>query len=85
MPYIATFFSHFGATRFRRLCRARGAEVELMPVPRAISSSCGTCARFSAIPLREGEPWPDGVEFVVEAPEGAAGGPYAEIYRAEGA
>ena len=51
MSYIAAFFSHFGATRFRRLCRDRGVEVELMPVPRAISSSCGTCARFSASPV----------------------------------
>lgn len=84
MSYIAAFFSHFGATRFRRLCRDRGVEVELMPVPRAISSSCGTCARFSASPLAHGEEWPDEVEFVVEAAEGGAG-PYTEVYRAPGA
>ena len=24
MTYIATFFSHFGATRYERLCRAAG-------------------------------------------------------------
>lgn len=85
MSYLATFFSHFGATRFRRLCRARGVEVELMPVPRAISSSCGTCARFPGVPLAEGEAWPEEVEFVVEVPEGSASGPYTEVYRAEGA
>ena len=35
MKFIATFYSHFGAIRF-------------MPVPRNLSSSCGTCARFEA-------------------------------------
>ena len=39
MARIATFFSHFGAVRFRRLCRARGDEVELLPVQRSLSSS----------------------------------------------
>lgn len=85
MSYLATFFSHFGAMRFRRLCRARGVDVELMPVPRAISSSCGTCARFSTVPLGEGETWPEEVEFVVEVPDGAARDSYEEVYRAKGA
>jgi len=44
--YIATFFSHYGAINFKRVLAARGIQVQLMPVPRAISSSCGTCARF---------------------------------------
>lgn len=46
MVYIATFYSHFGAVRFKR-----GAAVtapRLMPVPRSLSSSCGTCVRFEA-------------------------------------
>ena len=46
--YIATFFSHFGAVRFERLCSARGWHAQLRPVPRALSSSCGTCVYFTA-------------------------------------
>ena len=46
MTYIATFYSHFGAIRFKRLCRDAGIPAELMPVPRNLSSSCGTCVRY---------------------------------------
>ena len=81
--YVATFFSHFGATCFRRLCRDRGVPCELSPVPRSLSSSCGTCAFFDVLPLGEGERWGDEVELVAEAGEGAA--PWRELYRAEGA
>lgn len=85
MTYIAAFFSHFGATRFRRLCQEKHVSVELMPVPRAISSSCGTCARFTDFPLGDGKTWPQEVEFVVEVSEDPAKGAYTEIYRAPGA
>ena len=50
MYYIATFFSHFGAIRFKRECLQDGREAQLMPVPRSLSSSCGTCVRFQAPP-----------------------------------
>ena len=56
--YLATFFSHFGAVRFGRFLRERGLEHTLMPVPRQVSSSCGTCVRFTAEalpPLPEGD------------------------------
>ncbi|MGI5876914.1 MAG: DUF3343 domain-containing protein [Dethiobacteria bacterium] len=46
MIYIATFFSHYGAINFKKVLAGRGIRVQLMPVPRALSSSCGTCARF---------------------------------------
>lgn len=46
MVYIATFYSHFGAIRFKR--GAAVAAPRLMPVPRNLSSSCGTCVRFEA-------------------------------------
>ena len=46
--YIATFFSHFGATVFARMLRERGLPNRTMPVPRRISSSCGSCVRFAA-------------------------------------
>lgn len=50
--YIATFFSHFGAIRFGRSLGEEGVACAMMPVPRSISSSCGTSVRFSC----EGDP-----------------------------
>lgn len=46
MYYIATFFSHFGAIRFQRECSKIEVQAQMMPVPRSLSSSCGTCVRF---------------------------------------
>ena len=45
MTYFATFFSHFGATRYKQLCDGAGISCRVMPVPRDLSSSCGTCVR----------------------------------------
>ena len=45
MIYIATFFSHFGAVRYKKLCEQQGLAARTIPVPRALSSSCGTCVR----------------------------------------
>ena len=44
--YIATFFSHFGAMAFKKKCEKEGYPAVIMPVPRNLSSSCGTCVRF---------------------------------------
>ena len=44
--YIATFFSHFGAIRFNKHLKSVGLSGTLMPVPRKVSSSCGTCVQF---------------------------------------
>ena len=46
--YIATFFSHFGAIRFNKQLKELGLSGRLMPVPRRVSSSCGTCVKFEA-------------------------------------
>ncbi|MEI3347883.1 MAG: DUF3343 domain-containing protein [Dysosmobacter sp.] len=46
MTYIATFYSHFGAIRCKKLCEAHGLSAPVMPVPRDLSSSCGTCVRW---------------------------------------
>ena len=51
--YIATFFSHFGAIRFYKELRDRGMTAKMMPVPRKVSSSCGTCVRFESAELPE--------------------------------
>ncbi|MGM9569706.1 MAG: DUF3343 domain-containing protein [Phascolarctobacterium sp.] len=49
--YIATFFSHFGAIRFHKLCADRSWPAQLAPVPRTLSSSCGTCVLFQVTKL----------------------------------
>lgn len=48
MVYIATFYSHFGAIRFKKEYSDRISSAVLSPVPRDLSSSCGTCVRFNA-------------------------------------
>lgn len=53
--YIATFFSHFGAVRFQHLCMERGWQAQLRPVPRSLSSSCGTCVVFQSAALEAAE------------------------------
>ena len=59
MTYIATFYSHYGAIQFRKNCEKMHLEALVMPVPRDLSSSCGTCVRFAA----EGE-FPEKTEEV---------------------
>jgi hypothetical protein len=46
--YIATFFTHYGAIKFRAYAKEQHIACTLMPVPRVLSSSCGTCARYEA-------------------------------------
>lgn len=48
MFYIATFHSHYGAMCFKKALEKQGISVTLRPVPRHLSASCGTCARFEA-------------------------------------
>lgn len=48
MKYIATFYSHFGAMRFKKEPPQGVHNVVLMPVPRDLSTSCGTSAIFEA-------------------------------------
>lgn len=45
MIYIATFFSHYGAVTYQKQCEKEGIASCLAPVPRTLSSSCGTCVR----------------------------------------
>lgn len=77
--YIATFYSHFGAIRFKKLCSGAGWQAQVMPVPRDLSSSCGTCVRYTGPSPFPDESIPDEVEQVVRMePSG-----YAPVYRAE--
>ena len=75
--YIATFYAHFGAIRFQRELRKSGIRGTAMPVPRDLSSSCGTCVCF------EGEYFPrehnQEIQQIVKVTEKG----YQCIYRAE--
>ena len=69
MTYIATFFSHFGAIRFKKLCQKSGWPARVMPVPRDLSSSCGTCVRYEGSAPCPAADMPEEVEQIVEVTE----------------
>ena len=68
---VATFANHFGAMLFKK---AVGAGCKLRPVPRSLSSSCGTCAFFEG-PFRQ-EYVNENLEAVYEMKEGR----YIRVY-----
>ena len=69
MIYIATFYSHFGAVRFKKECKKENISAEAMPVPRDLSSSCGTCVKFETDKNIDTFTWSQEVEQVVEIME----------------
>ena len=79
MRYIATFFSHFGAIRFEKNCKSKNITAKLMPVPRTLSSSCGTCVSYEGDDYKSGASITSEVEQIVEVLESG----YKECYRAE--
>lgn len=46
--YIATFHTHLSALMTSRALAGLGVKAQMMPVPRKLSSSCGTCVRYLA-------------------------------------
>ena len=46
--YIATFHTHLSALMTNRSLKALCIQAQMMPVPRKLSSSCGTCVRYLA-------------------------------------
>ena len=46
--YIATFFSHYDALTFFNFLKEKNVTAKLMPVPRKVSASCGTCVSFTS-------------------------------------
>ncbi|MEG1930862.1 MAG: DUF3343 domain-containing protein [Anaerovorax sp.] len=48
MNYLVTFHTHFDAIQYVRFLKKENILGTLKPVPRKISSSCGTCAFFTA-------------------------------------
>jgi len=56
--YISTFYSHFGAMTYQKAITNQGINAKLMPVPRKVSSSCGTCVYYehlSAVDINDCE------------------------------
>ena len=46
--YLATFHTHLSALLSCQALQGAGHSARMMPVPRSLSSSCGTCVRYSA-------------------------------------
>lgn len=78
MICIATFYSHFGAIRFKRSCDRDGIPAKVMPVPRNLSSSCGTCVQFDGS-------LPQEIPQEVEQIAACEGNGYRLLYRADNA
>lgn len=79
MPnYLATFFTHSGAIYSKRLWSSHEINVELVPVPRKVSSNCGIGIMFkydkNVLDLINEE-----VEAMFEVDESS----YREIYRSD--
>lgn len=52
--YIATFHTHLSALLTSRALQNAGCTARMAPVPRSLSSSCGTCVRYEgASPMLE--------------------------------
>ena len=79
MNCIATCFSHFGAIRFKGLCQQNQWPAQLRPVPRDLSSSCGTCVRWEGDAPCPEPSCPEEVEQIVQVLEAG----YRTCYRAE--
>ena len=60
--FIATFHTHLSALMTSRNLNGKGAKAGMMPVPRKLSSSCGTCVRYLAE-----EPMLEAMDVDVEA------------------
>ena len=76
--YIATFYSHFGAVRFIRELKKSGIMGTLMPVPRNLSSSCGTCVAYETEDLQLDDVHGEIEQVVKVVSEG-----YELVYRAQ--
>lgn len=46
--YVATFHTHVSALITCRALTGRGVSARMAPVPRKLSSSCGTCVFYTA-------------------------------------
>ena len=79
MNYIVTFYAHFGAIRYKKKCEETGIPSKVMPVPRELSSSCGTCVIYEAPEEKPSDAIPEEIEQIVRV----NGDGYVCLYRAE--
>ncbi len=77
--YVATFHTHLAALRSCRALQKAGTEAKMAPVPRVLSSSCGTCVFY------EGEePMLPLMDRDMEAVYRQGGGGYILVHEAAG-
>jgi len=48
MDFVATFHTHLSALMTERALKKAGFAARMAPVPRQLSSSCGTCVFYTA-------------------------------------
>lgn len=48
MDFVATFHTHLSALMTERALKKAGFTARMAPVPRQLSSSCGTCVFYTA-------------------------------------
>lgn len=77
--FVITFYTHFSAMVTQRNMKSAGiSETELMPVPRSVSSSCGTCLK-----LINDDYCPEYLDEDTEAVYEETDGKYKLIYSSE--
>jgi len=77
--YLITFFTHSGAMHQKKSLSKLGIEVELMPVPRKVSSDCGIAMRFESE-----RDYKDFITDEVEAIYMVVNNQYVNAYRSNG-
>ena len=71
MIYVATFHTHLAAMLTARALKGCGIPARMMPVPRRLSSSCGTCVRYEADTPAVEQMDPDFEAVYRQEPDGA--------------
>ena len=66
MKLIATVHSHFGAMNIKKLLSQYNIYSKMAPVPRFLSSSCGTCVIFDCEKMFPINSIPDDIEKIVK-------------------
>lgn len=77
--YVATFHTHLAAMRSCRALQKEGTGARMAPVPRILSSSCGTCVFY-----RGEDPLLSLLDRDLEAVYRQEEGGYAPVHRAAG-
>ncbi len=78
MNYLATFYTHASALMTNRSLQKKGVVSKLGPVPRKVSSSCGTCVMYTS-----DDPHLSEMDSDVEAVYEATNSGYKELLRNE--